>query len=259
MPVRSPTSPSIPTSPRRRPGGRLTRRGRFLLVAVTIGLVGLVLPTSSRGLTDPGFPAVPAAEAPRPTAAAARHLAELRQAEADIRWRRSRAVGKPNRGRLEAAVQLPAEGVHFVTWDPALDTTPNRGWRRNGTDRLVRLVLRVAAEYAAAHPGAQRIVVGDLSRPAGGEFGRRYGGGGHASHQNGLDVDVYYPRADGREVAPTRPGQVDRALAQDLVDRFVGAGVQHVFVGKGVRLHGPPKVVGLWPHHDDHMHVRIRP
>jgi hypothetical protein len=255
--VRSPTSPSIPTSPRRRPGGRLTRRGRFLLVAVTMGLVGLALPTSSRGLAEPDFPAIPAAEAPRPTDAATRHLAELRQAEADIRWRRSRAVGEPNRGRLEAAVQLPAEGVHFVTWDPALDTTPNRGWRRNGTDRLVRLVLRVAAEYAAAHPGAQRIVVGDLSRPAGGEFGRRYGGGGHASHQNGLDVDVYYPRADGRELAPRWASEIDRGLSQELVNRFLTAGAQVIFVGPKTGLTGPPGTVQPLVQHDNHLHVRL--
>ena len=46
------------------------------------------------------------------------------------------------------------------------------------------------------------MAVGDLSRRHGGDFGPRFGYIGHASHQNGLDVDVYYPRADGRELAP---------------------------------------------------------
>jgi murein endopeptidase len=179
--------------------------------------------------------------------------------EAGIVWRRSRALGRPSHGRLAGGVQLPAETARLVSWDPVRHTVPNRGWRRWGTDRLVRTLLGVAASYAAAHPDAARLVVGDLSRPHGGEFGRRYGGDGHRSHQNGLDVDVYYPRSDGRELAPRRVGQVDRALAQDLVDRFVRAGAEYVFVGPHTHLRGPGKVV--WPlwNHDDHLHVRLRP
>ena len=40
---------------------------------------------------------------------------------------------------------------------------PGRGWRRWGTDDLVRLVLRVVSIYAAANPGAGRVGIGDLS------------------------------------------------------------------------------------------------
>jgi murein endopeptidase len=179
--------------------------------------------------------------------------------EAAIVWRRSRALGRPYHGRLAGGVQLPAETTDLVTWDPVRDAVPNRGWRRWGTDRLVRTLLEVAAEYAAAHPGAPRLVVGDLSRPHGGSFGRRYGGDGHRSHQNGLDVDVYYPRSDGLELAPRRVRQLDRALAQDLVDRFVRAGAEYVFVGPHTTLRGPGKIVRpLW-NHDDHLHVRLRP
>jgi murein endopeptidase len=80
---------------------------------------------------------------------------------------------------------------------------------------------------------------------------------GHRSHQNGLDVDIYYPRRDRRERAPRNVGQVDQRLAQDLVDRFVAAGAHFVFVGTGTGLSGPPGVVQAIAHHDDHMHVRI--
>ena len=176
-----------------------------------------------------------------------------------VHWRRSRAVGRPYRGRLVGGVELPAFGTHFVTVDPVRRTSPNRAWRRVGTDRLVRVLLEVAAGYAVAHPGAPRLVVGDLSRPHGGPFGREFGGDGHRSHQNGLDADVFYPRRDGRERIPRRVGQVDRRLAQDLVDRFVRAGAKFVFVGPRTRLHGPPKVVMTLANHDDHLHVRIRP
>jgi murein endopeptidase len=178
---------------------------------------------------------------------------------APVRWRRSRAVGRPDQGRLAGGVQLPAEGAHFVTVDPVRRTSPNPGWRRWGTNRLVRVLLRVAAEHAAAHPGAPRLVVGDLSRPRGGRFGPEYGGDGHRSHQNGLDADVYYPRRDGRETVPGKVAQVDRRLAQELVDRFVRAGAEYVFVGPRTRLRGPAKVVLVLGNHDDHLHVRLRP
>ena len=127
-----------------------------------------------------------------------------RPPEAVIVWRRSRALGRPDRGRLAGGVELPATGTHFVTVDPVTGTSPNRAWRRHGTDRLVEVLLRVAGEHAAAHPDAPRLVVGDLSRPRGGKFGKEYGGDGHRSHQNGLDADVYYPRRDGQE--RIRPG-----------------------------------------------------
>ena len=177
---------------------------------------------------------------------------------ARIRWRPSRAIGLPFAGRLAGGVQLPAEDAGYFTWDPIMDTTPNRPWRRWGTDKLVRTLLEVMGEFQDDHPDAPRVGVGDLSRPRGGDFGPRFGPPGHASHQNGLDVDVYYPRLDRRERAPLRPAQVDRALAQDLVDRFVAAGAHFVFVGRHVGLRGPRRVVQAIPHHDDHLHVRLR-
>jgi murein endopeptidase len=103
------------------------------------------------------------------------------------------------------------------------------------------------------------VLVGDLSRPHGGYFGARYGGLGHASHQSGLDVDVYYPRRDGRERAALRPSQVDRRLAQELVDRFRASGAIRIFVGPDLHLRGPRRIVTPLIHHDDHLHVRYAP
>jgi murein endopeptidase len=97
----------------------------------------------------------------------------------------------------------------------------------------------------------------DLSREHGGPFGKQYGGLGHASHQNGLDADVLYPRTDRLERRAFKPSQVDRALAQDLVDRFVAAGARKIFVGPHLHLRGPRRIVIALGHHDDHMHVRI--
>ena len=174
-----------------------------------------------------------------------------------IRWRQSRSLGTHTAGRLVRGVRLPAEGLHFFTWDPILRRSPDRPWRRWGNDRLVRLVLRVLDDYARAHPGAARVGVGDLSRPRGGDFGIRYGPPGHVSHENGLDADIYYPRVDRLERAPRTVGQVNRRLAQDLVDRFVRAGGQKVFVGPSLGLRGPRRVVQAIPNHDNHLHVRL--
>jgi murein endopeptidase len=174
-----------------------------------------------------------------------------------LHWHDSIAVGSPTAGRLEHGVLLPAEGRAFFTWDPVLRRSPNRAWRRWGTDRLVRVVLRLARDFHSAHPAAPRVGVGDLSRPHGGDFGIRYGYPGHVSHQNGLDVDVFYPRRDRLERPPDRPDQIDRRLAQELVDRFVAAGARRVFVGPHTGLTGPRGVVQALVHHDDHMHVRI--
>jgi murein endopeptidase len=179
--------------------------------------------------------------------------------EPQIEWKRSVAVGSPSAGRLVRGVRLPAEGEHFFTWDPVKRRSPNRAWRRWGTDKLVRLVLRIGREYGEAHPYAPRMAVGDLSRPRGGNFGPQFGFIGHASHQNGLDVDIYYPRADGRERAPRYASEIDRRLSQDLVDRFVRAGAVDVFVGPNTPLTGPPGVVAPLVNHDNHLHVRIAP
>lgn len=176
-----------------------------------------------------------------------------------IRWRKSAAVGLPYAGRLKRGVRLPSEDAGYFTWDPVRKTTPNRWWRRYGTDRLVRTLLDVLGEFQDAHPDAPRVGIGDLSRPGGGDFGPRFGPPGHASHQNGLDVDVYYPRLDRRERAPLRSAQIDRPLAQELVDRFVDVGAQFVFVGPRTGLRGPRRLVQAIPYHDNHLHVRLRP
>jgi murein endopeptidase len=170
----------------------------------------------------------------------------------------SRAVGEPWDGRLVHGVELPAYGPGFATWDPIRKHVGNRSWRRWGTARLVSSVEEVLATYAARHPHAPPVLVGDLSRTHGGDFGKRFGGLGHASHQNGLDADVYYPRRDHRLRRAASPDQVDRQAAQELVRLFVRAGAQYVFVGPHLTLYGPEDVVMPLVHHDDHLHFRLR-
>ena len=176
----------------------------------------------------------------------------------EIAYRESIPVGVWWAGKLRRGVLLPAEGPDWFTWDPVVKRTPNRGWRRWGTDRLVRTLVEVIAQYRLDNPFAPRVGIGDLSRRHGGDFGARFGGLGHASHQNGLDVDVYYPRLDGLERRAFKPSLVDQVLAQQLVDRFVAAGARTVYTGPRLDLRGPRRIVVKLVHHDDHMHVRLR-
>lgn len=173
------------------------------------------------------------------------------------------ALGTPNRGRLAGGVLFPASSPVAFTWDFPLGKSPSRPWRRWGTEKLVRTIDCVLTVAQLSDPFGQRVGVADLSRPQGGPFGRRYGGLGHASHQNGLDVDLLYPRRDDCECVPERVAQIDIARSQGLVSAFVAAGARYVFVSPVLwrrgQLGGPAGIVRPLVYHDDHIHVRLRP
>ena len=195
----------------------------------------------------PGFrfepPEVPVArEVPAKQAAATEPVT--------VDWNRASSSGLPYGGSLSDGTQLPVEGPDWVTWNPVTDSRPNFPGRLHGHERTIRTILRVAAEHRAAHPDAPRLLIGDISFPGGGVMNE------HVSHQNGLDVDVYYPRLDGWLQAPRSVSQVDRALAHDLLDRFLAAGAKVVFVGYSTGLSGDSRVVP-YPNHENHMHVRF--
>ncbi len=176
--------------------------------------------------------------------------------EPTVPWRISTSTGRPVRGRLENGILLPPEGAAYGTWDPGLKSSPSREFRRWGSDRLLRATLCVLKEDRTEHPNEPRVLIGDIALEGGGDFGPEYGGLGHASHQNGLDVDVYYPRNDGLEMASYDVSQMNRVRSQDLVNRFVAAGAEKIFVGPHTGLIGPPGIVQVIAHHDDHLHVR---
>ena len=169
-----------------------------------------------------------------------------------IEWRNATSVGLWWSGSLLRGTQLPVEGPDWVTWNPVTDSVPNAPSRLYGNERTIRAIVSVLEAYRAANPRAPRVVVGDISRKSGGRMDA------HVSHQNGLDVDIYYPRLDGALRAPS-PDEVDRRLAQDLLDRFIAAGAHMVFVGYSTGLRGPAKVVVPYPRHENHMHVRFPP
>jgi len=98
----------------------------------------------------------------------------------------ARAIGSFARGCLAGAKALPVDGE---TWQ-VMRLSRNRMW---GHPDLISLIERIArrAPKEAGWPG---LLVGDISQPRGGPMLT-----GHASHQIGLDADIWLtPMPDRR-------------------------------------------------------------
>lgn len=180
------------------------------------------------------------------------------------------AIGSYAKGCLRGAVELPISGPG---WE-VMRLSRNRNW---GHPSLVRFVERLAAD--SLREDGVGILVGDLGQPRGGPA--RYG---HASHQTGLDADIWLmPPPSGalshqdREsliaVSMVREGRyaVDpgrfggrqaalirrAAMAPEVARVFVNPGIKAALcaIGGGERWLGK---VRPWHGHDAHMHVRLR-
>lgn len=95
-------------------------------------------------------------------------------------------IGFYSKGCLAGGIAIPTDGE---TWQ-AMRLSRNRRW---GHPDLVALLERLSKE-AAAEDGWPGLLVGDLSQPRGGPMLS-----GHASHQIGLDADIWLtPMPDRR-------------------------------------------------------------
>ena len=166
----------------------------------------------------------------------------------------SRSTGSAGSGGLFCGKLLPATTTLWATYNPVTGAYPNSSARRWGADSTLARIEVVTQAYWQRFPNAPRVVIGDISRRRGGPFGA------HASHQQGLDVDVYYPRrGDGRARTPRGPGEVDRRRAQWLVERFARERAEVVFVGVRVGLRRTRSNIRyLNAAHETHFHVRLR-
>jgi len=98
----------------------------------------------------------------------------------------AKAIGFYARGCLAGGKELAIDGP---AWQ-AMRLSRNRNW---GHPRLVSLVERLAKE-AQKFDGWPGLLVGDMSQPRGGPMLT-----GHASHQIGLDADIWFtPMPDRR-------------------------------------------------------------
>lgn len=100
------------------------------------------------------------------------------------------AVGSYDNGYLINASCLPAEGEGYMQ----LFRDVGRIW---GTWPLVQTIVCAADRMNDLYPDRDRLQVEDMSAREGGDIPQ------HGSHENGLDVDLQYFKADGREHIPT--------------------------------------------------------
>jgi penicillin-insensitive murein DD-endopeptidase len=90
-----------------------------------------------------------------------------------------RAIGSYARGCLSGGQALPVNGP---AWQ-VMRTSRNRNW---GHPALLNLIERLAAD-ARKNDGWNGLLVGDIAQPRGGPMLT-----GHASHQIGLDADIWF-------------------------------------------------------------------
>lgn len=213
--------------------------------------------------------AVPAAaQAPAPNAPAKEWFGR----KADAAPLKARAIGFYSKGCLAGGIALPVNGK---TWQ-VMRLSRNRNW---GHPELIAFLERFATKVPKV-AGWRGILVGDLAQPRGGPMLT-----GHASHQVGLDADIWltpmpertlgkeeretFPpqlmvRTDRKDIDPATwtPGHmhVIKAAAEDpLVERiFVNAAIKKALCREAGRKQvWMSKVRAYWGH-DYHMHVRIK-
>lgn len=184
----------------------------------------------------------------------------------------ARAIGTYARGCLAGAMALPVNGP---SWQ-VMRLSRNRNW---GHPDLIAFLERLAA--TAPRVGWNGLLVGDLAQPRGGPMLT-----GHASHQIGLDADIWLTPMPSRELTrqeretlsatsmlaeggkartvdpaiwTRRHAAIIRAAAKDpAVDRiFVNPGIKKALCDGAGSDRSWLRVVRPWYGHDYHFHVRL--
>ncbi|MFJ5831755.1 penicillin-insensitive murein endopeptidase [Streptomyces sp. NPDC093089] len=114
-----------------------------------------------------------------------------------------------------------------------------------------------AAAASFASTGQGKVPMGDASFEHGGDIP------GHASHEVGLDIDIWPIRTDSAQCSAGRitwqSGTYDRAATRQLVQAIRAAAPGHIEV---IYFNDPTLISeGLttqYPNHDNHLHVRYR-
>jgi penicillin-insensitive murein DD-endopeptidase len=183
----------------------------------------------------------------------------------------ARTIGYYSHGCLAGAKALPINGK---TWQ-VMRLSRNRNW---GHPNLVKFLERLANQ--APKTGWRGLLVGDMSQPRGGPMRT-----GHASHQVGLDADIWLTpmparqltRAEREEVSATMVVAEDRldvdpnvwtpahvavvkAAAQDpeVVRIFVNPAIKRALCRDAGQDRAWLSKVRPWWGHDYHFHIRIR-
>jgi penicillin-insensitive murein DD-endopeptidase len=182
----------------------------------------------------------------------------------------ARSIGFYSRGCLAGAIALPVDGE---TWQ-VMRLSRNRNW---GNPAMISFLERFSKKAAreGIWPG---ILVGDISQPRGGPMLT-----GHASHQVGLDADVWLTpmpdrtltRGEREEMSavnmvtddglgvdpahwtPRQAGIIKAAAEEPEVERiFVNAAIKKALCETARGAPWMTKVRAYWGH-NYHFHVRI--
>jgi penicillin-insensitive murein endopeptidase len=204
--------------------------------------------------------------------------AEPQERSGATRWQRVKtassgtpeAIGDYSGGCLRGGLALPLEGDGYQAMHPSR-------LRHFGHPDLLDFIAQLGKGARAAQ--LTDVLVADLSQPRGGRAS-----GGHASHQSGLDVDIWY-------IGPEQPGALTSAKREQMRARSVldgkrgsirtrwaprvasllqltaaDARVERVFVHPIIKrelcaLPGADRAwlgkLRPWYGHDDHFHVRL--
>lgn len=182
------------------------------------------------------------------------------------------SLGHYSAGCLRGAQALPMAG-------PGYRVIRLFRMRYFGHPRLVSAIQRLG-QQAREHTGGE-LLIGDMSQPRGGPMSY-----GHASHQIGLDVDVWFTlyTQDNAALLPTYeeqdpPSMLNSAQGDEVDSRRwsqaqvyllkTAAGfpeVERIFVNPAIkralcRTEGNTawlRKIRPWWGHDDHFHVRLR-
>ena len=192
-----------------------------------------------------------------------------RSAIAQVRWETftapktgpARAIGGYSAGCLQGAVELPERGTGFQV------ARPERR-RAFGHPLLVAFIRALAKEVADEKLGP--LWIGDLAQPRGGPAPA-----GHASHQTGLDVDVWFASAPGSppepislvdlrtrsltgDFGPRAIRLLSAAAASPAVDRiFVNAVLKRALCDRATGDRTWLRKIRPWFGHHEHFHVRL--
>jgi penicillin-insensitive murein DD-endopeptidase len=184
----------------------------------------------------------------------------------------TRVIGAYNKGCIAGAEKMPITGD---TWQ-VMRLSRNRNFGHPG---MVALLKRLS-EKAHKDAGWPGILVGDMGQPRGGPALS-----GHASHQIGLDADIWLTpmpdhllsREEREEMSATMMVRDDRLDIDPKVwtpghlavirDAALEPGVQRIFVNAAIKKALCREVKGdkswlskvrPWYGHDYHFHIRMR-
>lgn len=178
------------------------------------------------------------------------------------------AIGSAAAGCVQGAEALDPEGEGYQVLRPSR----HRFW---GHPSTVRFVRQLAA--TAGGEGIRGLLIGDMGQPRGGPMPS-----GHASHQNGLDVDIWFRLAPtglkGAEIespaplamvkgaavdpaswGPAQARLVELAARSEVVERiFVNPAIKQALC-QAAPVEGRDWLRKLrpWWGHDEHFHIRL--